>query len=44
MENLDYYKKNGNLQDESLEKDVGNLWDFVVNERIKRLTINGSEE
>jgi predicted nucleotidyltransferase len=43
MELLDYYKKNGNLQEEPLEEDVENLWDFVVNERIKRLKINGSE-
>ena len=43
MELLDYYKKNGNLQEEPLAEDVENLWDFVVNERIKRLKINGSE-
>ena len=44
MENLDYYKKNGNLQEEPLAEDVENLWDFVVNERIKRLNGHRNEQ
>ena len=34
---LDYTKENGSLQDEPSEEDVNNLWNFVVDERIKRL-------
>ncbi|MHB8552799.1 MAG: DNA polymerase beta superfamily protein [Thermoplasmataceae archaeon] len=37
MESLDYYKENGDLQDAPSQEDIDNLWNFVIDERIKRL-------
>ena len=40
---LEYTRKNGALQETPYQEDVDNLWDFVVEERIKRLPQRGSE-
>lgn len=37
MQRLDEAQRTGNLQDEPKKIDVENLWEFVINERIKRL-------
>ena len=37
MQRLDEAERTGNLQYEPKKKDVENLWEFVINERIKRL-------
>jgi len=37
MKTLDEVKENGKLQEYPSDEDIDNLWDFVVNERIKRL-------
>jgi hypothetical protein len=37
MNDLEDAKNNGILQEYPTETDIGNLWDFVVSERVKRL-------
>lgn len=40
---LEDAKETGNLQSEPSDEDIDNLWDFVTNERIKRLERNENE-